>query len=72
MGQAGTLLSHANRHQPVECQSEPAMGSTMDFGATAGDWTLKLSSLSYDWNFVTCIFPNLSTWHSQTMIKETL
>lgn len=51
---------------------EPAMGSVMDFGPRAGDWTLSLSSVSYNWNFVTSAFPNLSTWHIQTMIKETL
>lgn len=44
------------------------MGSVMDFGA--GDWTPKLSSLSYDWNCVPGMFSKLSTWHSQTMRKN--
>lgn len=52
-----------------DVRGEPAICSIMDFGPRAGDWTLKLNSVSYNWNFVTCMFPNRSTWHSQTMIK---
>lgn len=52
-----------------DVRGEPAICSIMDFGPKAGDWTLKLNSVSYNWNFVTCMFPNRSTWHSQTMMK---
>lgn len=48
------------------------MGSVTDFGTRAGDRTPEWSSVSYNWNFVTYMFPNLSTWHSLTMIKQTL
>lgn len=55
-----------------DVRGEPAIGSIMDFGPRPGDWTLKLSSVGYNWNFVACFPPNLSTRHSQTMIKQTL
>lgn len=68
-GWAGKLSSHAYRHQPVGCQRR-TIGSVMDFGPWAGDWTLKLSTMSYNWNYVPCVFPYLRTWHSQTMMNS--
>lgn len=67
-GRAGTLVTGTSLW---DVSGEPAMGSVMDLGTRAGDRTLKSSPLSDDWNFVTCMFPNLSTWHSQTMMKPT-
>lgn len=40
------------------------MGSVMDFGTRAGDCTPEWTSVSYNWNSVNYMFPNLSTWHS--------
>lgn len=31
------------------------MGSVMDFGTIAGDWTPEWSPVTYNWNFVTCV-----------------
>lgn len=55
-----------------DVRGEPAMGSIVDFGPRPGDWTLKFSSMGYNWKFVTCLLPNLSTRHSWTIINQAL